>query len=121
MKFEAPEAKETLREKTVLEIGCGHLPQVLGAAHLSDAYMNYIREHKEIHYVALDVSPESVASARRINERVTRPDGIPKERIKFITASGDTLPFKDGSVSEITMQNILGADYLPFSLRENIL
>lgn len=97
-KTEQPMKKEKDREKEfVLEIGTGDLPI------LYSAFKN-ILENQNTHYIGIDIDKEHLEKAKKEIEKSFGEEY--KEKISFLFAKEENLPFKDESIDKIVLQNI---------------
>ncbi len=110
---------EKAEPKIRIEIGCG------GAAAIRDNLAARLQEFKEdsnLWYFGIDIDFGDVLDSKEMVEYEAEDlnEQVPA-RIKFIRASGDKLPFKDGSVSDVLMRNVLGDPRISLSVRESMI
>ncbi len=105
---------EKFEKNIIVEIGSGANPFIL---EVSQDYRDRFKNEPETHYFALDINEPELRRGKSLQEQASAAIGLKnvKEKIHYLKASGEMLPFPDASVSEIIMSNVLGDPGAPFS------
>jgi ubiquinone/menaquinone biosynthesis C-methylase UbiE len=97
------ERKEEPREHLIVEVGSGVMGEESEPAFwkkVSPEYWEWFENNLNARYIGVDVSGENLARATR--------ETPAHDRISFLHARAEALPFADGSVHELIMKNVLG-------------
>lgn len=99
-----PDAKIEAGENTlIVEIGAG---RSLHIQYAPETYLKEFEEHPSVKYYAIDWMEDRIEDGQN-NAAVLHTDAA-RERIHFLALDGTRLPFKNASVTEVIMENVLG-------------
>ena len=94
---------EAKKEKTaIVEVGA-HIAPLLGF--VPEDFAQAFNADPSLHFFAIDINEREVRRGRENAEASTM--GL-KERVHFVQAQGQELPFADASVAEVIFRNVMG-------------
>ena len=100
-----PESKK--EEYIIVEVGSGGLPYI-DSPRVSAGYAQRFRDDASIYFIATDHSGGALAAGRDSFKAHSVNQLDKTGRVHFVIASGSYLPFRDASVSEVILRNVLG-------------
>ncbi len=114
------DSPERMKEELIVEVGCGVRPLL---EDFTSEYLAVFKNDPNLRIVAIDIDEEDIREAKSFFDDVVSEKFGPEAsaRVSFIRASGDMLPFRDGSVSEITFTSTLGDPRIGIDVRENMI
>lgn len=113
---------ESPRERIIVEIGAGRGSLVGSAAVLSEVHAALFKAEPGLRCFAVDINQDDVKAGKEHTRLLELQGVLPEGKVIHVQSDGSRMPFlKSGSVSEVMMKNILGADYLPAGSRENMI
>ncbi len=105
------ERKETPKEILIVEVGSGSLPLF---ADVAREYREQFDANPDARYVGVDLDEAELRHGKDLQRSIDEADGRGvSEKIHYVAARADALPFKDGSVSELVLRNVLGDPDIP--------
>ncbi len=100
------ERKETPEEMLIIEVGSGALPMFVD---VSEEYRKQFDENATARYVGVDLNIFELKEGRSLQERTDAEKGRAKnDRIQYVNAKAEALPFADSIANELVLRNVLG-------------
>lgn len=111
---------EKKREDLFIEIGCDFRTIL---EDFSPEYLQKFRLNSNLRYVGIDIDERSVQkSDKYFQENLAAKFGQEAaQRVSFVRASGDNLPFTDESTAEVVFTNLIGLSSVPIYTRKEML
>lgn len=112
------EGSEGKEERLIVEIGSGDRP------HLTELVPEHRRELAEsgARYVGVDIDEWQLQYGRDFAARTDAHNRLdPHDRVHFVRASADALPFADQAAAEVILANVLGDPEIPLNEKKSAL
>ena len=105
------ERKETPSEHLIVEVGSGSLPIFVDVAKV---YREEFDRDPLKRYVGVDINVDELQYGKKLQEtHDTSEDRALNDRIHYVQAQAEALPFADSSVNELILRNVLGDPDIP--------